>query len=286
MHSSVCTKRKKLCTKFNTVYYFSKRERPFSDYSSLLELQSKNHLPDFRAAGKFTEVIASIEQDKLAENISKARYYLVLNDGCADSSVREQELIYIHFLDDGIPKVKYLSIESVKSADAAGIHNSIIQGFNRFGITSFEEKLVGLNVDGASVNTGKHKGFAARIKKSAPWLNVVHCFNHRLELSIKDALEQIPSFQTINEFLLKLYYLYHKNPKRLRLLYELSEEEGKSAQKLTKVGGTRWVDHKYTAMERALQNYGIYMECVEEFTETDSQASMRDELKGYQEMEE
>ena len=145
--------------------------------------------------------------------------------------MREQELIYILCLDDGIPKVKYLSIESVKSADAAGIHDSIIQGFNRFGITFFEEKLIGLNVDGASANTGKHKGFAARIKESAHWLNVVHCFNHRLELSIKDALEQISSFQTIYEFPLKLYYLYQKNHKRLRLLHELYEEEGKSAQK-------------------------------------------------------
>ena len=112
----------------------------------------------------------------------------------AAQSVRAQDLIYILFLDNGIPKVKYLSIESAKSADAAGIHDSIIQGLDRFGITFFDEKLVSLNVDGASVNTGKHKGLAARIKESSPWLNVVHCFNHRLELSINDALEQIPSF--------------------------------------------------------------------------------------------
>ena len=237
--------KKNLRTKFNTAYYLAKRERPFSDYPSLLELQTKNHVPDFgssylndRAAAKFTKVIASVEKDKLAESISKARYYSILNDGSTDSSVNEKELVYILFLDEGTLTVKYLSIESVKSADAVGIHDSIIEAFNRFGITSFEEKLVGLNVDGASVNTGKHKGLGARIKEIAPWLDVVHCFNHRLELSIKDALEKIPNFQTINEFLLKLYYLYQKSPKRLRCLHELEEEEGKSAQKPTKVGGT------------------------------------------------
>ena len=81
-----------------------KKPSPFSDYSTPLELQLKNHVPDFgsnylhdRAAGKFTEVIASIEQDKPAESISKARYYSVLNDGGTDSSVIEQELIYILF---------------------------------------------------------------------------------------------------------------------------------------------------------------------------------------------
>ena len=84
-------------------------------------------------------------------------------------------------MDDGIPKVKYLSFGSAKFADAAGIHDSIIQGFNRFGITSFEEKLVGLNVDGACVNTGKHKGPSARIKGSAPWLfsSLIRIINKR-----------------------------------------------------------------------------------------------------------
>ena len=41
------------------------------------------------------------------------------------------------------------------------------------------------------------------------------------------------------------------------------------------------MDHKYNAMKRVLQNDGIYMKCVEEFTETDFQAAMRAELKGH-----
>ena len=49
------------------------------------------------------------------------------------------------------------------------------------------QKVIVLNVDGAVVNTGIHHG--ALMKESSPWLQVIHCFNHILELSIKDAFK-------------------------------------------------------------------------------------------------
>ena len=42
-------------------------------------------------------------------------------DGSTDSSVIEQELIYVLFLNNGTLQVKFFSIESVKIADAEGL---------------------------------------------------------------------------------------------------------------------------------------------------------------------
>ena len=45
----------------------------------------------------------------------------------------------------------------------------------------------GLGFDGASSMTGKFKGCATVIQKKYPLANVVHCFNHRLNLVLANA---------------------------------------------------------------------------------------------------
>ena len=47
------------------------------------------------------------------------------------------------------------------------------------------DKLVGINVDGASVNLGKHKDVGTVLKVKSPWIQVIHCFNHHVELALK-----------------------------------------------------------------------------------------------------
>ena len=68
-----------------------------------------------------------------------------------------------------------------------------------------------LNVDGASVNTGVHNGVGVLIQADLSCLQVIHCFNHRLEFSIKDAFKN----NNFNEMLMKFYYLLKKSPKPL-----------------------------------------------------------------------
>ena len=146
--------------------------------------------------------------------------------------------MYILFLNDGVPKVRYFSVESVKNANAAGIHENIQTAFNRFGVTKFEDRIVGLNADGASVNMGPLNGLGKIVRDSALWLQLVHCFNHRIKLALKDAFDTSP-FGDIDNMLMKLYYLYEKSPKRYRELKELSEAYANSIPKLFKAHGTR-----------------------------------------------
>ena len=181
-----------LTTKFNCVYYLLKRERPFVDYPELLRLHLKNKGPDIgesyrndRAAADFSQIIANTYHQELVENMTKARYYSILNDSSSDTSITEKELVYVLFLEDGTPRIKYASIEDVKNANSEGILDCIKESFHRLGITDIYKKIVGLNVDGASVNTGEFNGLGAKMKAMAPWLEVIHCFNHRLELALK-----------------------------------------------------------------------------------------------------
>ena len=110
---------------------------------------------------------------------------------------------------------------------------------------------------------------------------MVHCFNHRPKLAIKDAFNESAFYSNIDEMLSKLYWLYQNSPKRLTKLKELSEVFEKSIPKPTKADGTQWINFKYRAMEKVLSNYGLYMTHLEQLAHTDSQPKKCKEIKGF-----
>ena len=214
-----------LRVKFNTTYYVIKKERPFTDYPDLLKLQAKNGIQNFGssygnadARAYFGDYIGKVLREDLKNLISKSNYYSVLSDGSTDSSATEQETIYVLFICGGVPVLKYFSIESVKVADSAGLKETLEKAFLRFGFKNYYDKLVGLNLDGARVkmSMGRMNGLGKLIRDEAPWVEIVYCFNHRLELAIKDAFTTTTIYHNVDEMLTKLYYLYQKSPKRLQ----------------------------------------------------------------------
>ena len=85
--------------------------------------------------------------------------------------------------------LKLLSIENTLAAtpqvaDVPHLVDCVKDAFHHFGIADFSSRLHGLNIDGASLNLGIHKGAAALLKDKSPWLTAVHCFNHRIELAL------------------------------------------------------------------------------------------------------
>ena len=78
------------------------------------------------------------------------------------------------------------------------------------------KKLVGFGTDGAAANISKN-GLKGLIEIEHNW---IFCLAHRLELSVRDCLTGTV-FDTIDEILLKLYYLYEKSPKKCRELEDL-----------------------------------------------------------------
>ena len=129
-----------------------KKERPLTDYPDILNLQTKNGIsklavsystPD--ACAYFADHIGKVMREALKKLIFKANYFSVLSNRSTDSAVTEQETIYVLFICEGTPVLKYLSIENVKNADATGLKSTLEIVFNHFGITHYYNKLVGLS---------------------------------------------------------------------------------------------------------------------------------------------
>jgi hypothetical protein len=116
-------------------------------------------------------------------------FFSILIDGATDSSVTENELIYLRFVEDGKPVNHYFSIENVEHANAAGILQTIEQAFVKKGLENWKDKLIGFGSDGALVNLGSRGGIATLIKRQCRHLVIVHCIAHRLELAANSAIK-------------------------------------------------------------------------------------------------
>ena len=127
---------------------------------------------------------------------------------------------------------------------------------------------------------GRMNGLGKLVRDEAPWVEIVHFFNHRLELAIKDAFTTAKFYHNIDEMLTKLYYFYQKNPKCLEQLRELNDAYEKSISMLTKAYGAWWADFKFQTMEIILGNYGPYMIHLEQLAHSDLQPKKQQEIKG------
>ena len=111
----------------------------------------------------------------------------------------------------------YFCTKQPSSVDAPGLYDCLKNALTYLGV----DKTSKLGCDGASVNLGARalKGLV----EERPWIAAVWCSAHRLELAIKDALKNT-FFSTINERMLRLYYIYRKAPKKCRELEDLIAE--------------------------------------------------------------
>ena len=86
--------------------------------------------------------------------------------------------------------------------------------------------------------------------------------NHNLELACKNALTS-KLFKSIDEMLLRLFYLYERSLKKPRELEEVMKELQvvfefpKSGNKPVQSQGSRWINHK--RFQRVVDRYGAYV---------------------------
>ena len=125
------------------------------------------------------------------------------------------------------------------------------------------------------------------IEKEHQWILRMWCLAHRLELSLKDCLSGTV-FDSIDEMLIKLYYLYEKKPKKCPELEELVSELGEFISftdrglRPVHASGSRWICHKINAMRRILSKYGAYTMHLTALSEDRSVCSTdRAKLQGY-----
>lgn len=186
--------------------------------------------------------------------------------------------------------MKCLIVVQQRSLTAKGLFEVLESALQDLGIPEVSakhcKKLVGIGTDGASANIAAN-GLKGLVEQHLPWMFWMWCLAHRLELAVKDALKGT-AFDAIDEFLLRLYYLYEKSPKKCReledVIIDLKEclDFDDAGVKPVRSSGSRWVSHMLNAMKRVISKFGAYTSHIKALSEDSSVKSTdRAKLKGY-----
>ena len=77
--------------------------------------------------------------------LANCKYFSLLSDGSTDSSMKEEELVYLLYLRNGKPNVIFSSIKPTENANTEGLYKCIKKTFERYDTYNFQNRLVGLN---------------------------------------------------------------------------------------------------------------------------------------------
>ena len=146
-------------------------------------------------------------------------------------------------------ETSFFCVRQLKSVNAAGLLECFERALAYLGMDTVPKKLIRYGCDGANVNVGEH-GLRGVDK---PWLITIWCLAHRLELALNAALKNTD----IDEFLLRIYYVYTKAPKKCRELEEVvgelkfllnPSELPTGGNRPLRACGTRFIAHKVCAL--------------------------------------
>ena len=277
-------------------YFIALKGRPFTDFQSHIELE-KLHGVKFdtssyeneTACREFIMSIASYLFDEdIRKKLLRVNFIAILIDGTTDRAVKEQEVLYVVFVDPDSHKPTLGYFECLELSDldqtADGMMEAIKRSFKHNNLENLWKKIIYLSADGASVNSGKDSGLIAKLQEENEWILFVWCFSHRLELALKDALADFT--KPVDESLMHLYYLYQKSSKKLRELKKLFKdikgdfEMFGDGVKPVKSTGTRWIDHRLRAMERVIDKFGLYTRHLGDFISREKNGKNRATVQG------
>ena len=303
----------RMMKKFDVCYVLAREGIAFRKYPPICALEKRHGIelgtaymwPD--SAKIFTHYIAESQRQDFFHTLAQStisNFFSFLMDGSTDSGNLEVELVLVVFCmkNDTAREIqactRYLATVKPAQANADGLLASVDEALSRLGIEDIHSQtsvldvadmpvLIGAGTDGASVNVGAHSGMKAKLQADIPWLFWSWCFAHRLELACKEAFIS-PLFSSIDEMLLRLYYLYEKSPKKSQELRNIVDDlkevfclpNGGSLP--IRCQGTRWITHKRKALQRVIDRYGAYIAHLTTLSQDTSIKSVdRARLQGY-----
>ena len=187
-------------------------------------------------------------KEKITKAANEAKCYGLMVDDVTDIQVKEQNIIFIQYVENANVQIRFLAVkdlmEDAASPNAKTITDNIKEELAKDDLDV--QKFLSLASDGASVMVGKNNGVAALLKRENPRLVNVHCICHRLAVEVEYML-------TIERLLVQLYKwlenscvktaAYLKMQLRLRDM-QLPADESKRhkiGHKLQRACRTRWL---------------------------------------------
>ena len=182
----------------------------------------------------------------LKDRVKQSLYFGIMVDETTDTSINQQLIIYIKFLDrnqsDGRWEavVDYLDLTSPHCRCHYSISN-LKEGLTKQNsihavLKVFEldvRKLVGFGSDGCSTMMGEKSGVAVRLRRSgSPSMVPFHCPAHRLQLGILDVAGKVSSSKHGADIRIYLSWKLNKYSRTPTISIRILPNEGDNSPRL------------------------------------------------------
>lgn len=250
---------------FRTAYYIAKHNRPYSDHPELLDLQGANGINVGRVlqsnvtCTEIIDCIAKTMKERLLTHMRNSQApFSILIDESTSLGKKTCMVVYIRCsVNNEKPTTFFLALVEPLSTNAEGIHESLMTCLHEHGLTDqyIGDNLICICTDGASVMMGKNSGVQTLLKKSFPRVLGWHCMNHRLELSVNDAVKSCTEINHFVIFIHKLYCTYSQSPKNIRELTKSAVQLETQIMRIGRMLETRWVASSFKTVIAVWTSY-------------------------------
>ena len=228
-----------------------------SKYDSLLELHLSN-ASVFRGDSKTiqNDLIFSLSEcimNKIRDELNQAKFVSVGVDETSDISSTTQCAITFRYVTTvGSVVERFIGFFNVSGiANAKSITDLVLSRIDDLNLRS---KLIAQTYDGAATMSGCASGVQRRIQDEIPLAYFVHCWAHKLNLVLQNAVAGISSAKVFFSNLEGLHAFFSTSPKRLAALHSFDD-----SLHVTRPSRTRWT-FKSRAIQTLLQNFATLLE--------------------------
>lgn len=241
------------CRIFRTAYMISKLNRPFSDMPDLVELQVANGadmgrvLHSRKSCAEICDFIGEEMKKKIiGYMIEKDVKFSVLVEECTTVNNKSAMAVSIRaaFGEESEPLTIFFQLLELQEMTDESITTELQCCLHEhFPMDFIARSWVSFTADGASATMNWASGVASLLNMSEcyPTLVIWHCCNHRLELTVAEALEEVTGAHSFKVFIDMVYCLYQITPKNQRELHTCAEEFAILLKATNKVLDTRMV---------------------------------------------
>ncbi|XP_062014439.1 uncharacterized protein LOC133730964 [Rosa rugosa] len=201
-------------------------------------------------------ILGNKVRTKIREEVGDAKFYILV-DEAVDVSNREQMTIILRFVDcDGFIRERFFKVLSVADTCSQTLKDDISKVLTQYDLQV--ENMRRQGYDGASNMRGEFNGLQALFREECPYAYYVHCFAHRLQLTLNVAAKGVHDIWEFFSTLSLIVNFVDSSAKRHSALRVIREQEiadlvaagaletGRGANQtctLQRAGATRWGSH-------------------------------------------
>ncbi|XP_042380193.1 zinc finger MYM-type protein 1-like [Zingiber officinale] len=221
------------------------------------------------------------------------KVFCILVDEAQDISKREQMAIILRFVNNhGILTERFFAIKSVSDTTSLNLKNEISDVLIHYDLQV--KKIRGQGYDGASNMRGAWNGLQALFLRDCPYAYYIHCFAHRLQLTLVSATKDVSVIWEFFSHLDNIVNIVTSSTKRIAELRTAQRNEiehmlaigerdsGSGANQignLQRAGATRWSSH-YDSVKSLIGMYAATCKVFEVLSDYSPNARAKAEVRG------